>query len=427
LTRSVGHRTNEGMVAAHRGLLPIARSLVVAGAFAALAALGACLSVDAGSKRFKCEPDQVSTCLEGELDGVTSEPCAASTCKEAPGDGESPGGGGSGGGSGGGDAGDGADGGVLPDGGIAIPAGTIVWEVAHRNEASGFYAVTGLGADRLWAGGSSGRMVHFDGTGWSTVFNSTPDGMEFRGLWAGSDGAVFAGAGTAFYACKANCRQSTQFVRTLVQGTARSVCGRGATEAYGVTVDNNAIGRLYRYDATGETWALQRELGTTSPQGCWVAPGGTVWVAAQSAVLRVDGATLVSESPDYDAAGIPAGEVSTQFFHALVGNGNHVYAVGERRRILVKNGNSAWKFAFNPNRREDPFYGLAGVPPNQLIAAGPMTEPMAASGDGSWGFVPKPFSPSLHVFGAWAVSADEFIVVGSEPGLKAAVYRGKRR
>lgn len=394
------------------------RGFVVAGV---LAALGGCLLVDSGDKRFKCEAGQVARCTEESEEGASSQPCATTVCSEpTPGGGQGSGGDGAVGG-------DGGDGGLLPDGGVEIPSGTLVWELAHRNPAAAFYAVAGLGADKLWAAGSSGRMVHFDGQSWTTVFNSTPDGLDFRGLWAGSDGAVFAGAGDALFACKSGCRQSSQFVRTPVQGAARSVCGRGTLEAYGVTVDNNAIGRLYRYDAAGETWVMQRELGATSPQGCWASPSGTVWVAAQSAILRIDGTALVSESPDYEAAGIPLNEVSTQYFHAVSGHGNRIYAVGERRRIVAKNGNSSWTFAFNPKGREEPFYGLAGATQNEWIAGGPRSEPLASRRDSDWGFVPRAFSPELHVFGAWALSADEFVVVGSEPGLKAVVYRGKRR
>ena len=50
-------------------------------------------------------------------------------------------------------------------------------------------AITGTSPNDVWAGGSAGTLLHFDGATWSV--SATPAGQTINDLWADHDGDLF--------------------------------------------------------------------------------------------------------------------------------------------------------------------------------------------------------------------------------------------
>ena len=335
--------------------------------------------------------------------------------------------GGAAGGSGGGSAG--AGGGTGGSGGGAAggaPRG-FTWGKLTVPAANAFGAISGLGSGTsviLYAAQHSSRIARFQNGQWTTVYQD-PSNTNLVSIWVSPNEEVFAVGSNFADACVSDCAmQSSWTQRSVPTVTFTGVCGSDLQHVYAVGNTNLAKGVLMKFNPSSQGWdMLSNDNGSYSNAGCYVAGDGSVFIAAQSTVVRYDGLSFTPETIDFPPSWT-ANDKALLLLEAVSGSGTDLYAAGSRKRVLWRDAPGHWVFAFDMASTSD-FRALAADSTGAVAAGSNLGgQPTVARGaQQSWGFETN--APDLSVYDAWAASPNEYYLAGSLAGA-GTIYRGTR-
>ena len=149
-------------------------------------------------------------------------------------------------------------------------AGTIVrttdggatWSAQTPPEASGLFldAIWGTSATNIWVGGQNGIILHWDGTGWSSV--TSPATGRFRGMW-GSSATDIWGVTDTPEIVHYNGTDWSSVSQSLTTQPLFSVFGLNATNVYAAS--NSPAGgqpAILKWD--GSAWSMVTRTGIPS-------------------------------------------------------------------------------------------------------------------------------------------------------------------
>jgi cysteine-rich repeat protein len=194
--------------------------------------------------------------------------------------------------------------------------------------------VWGSGPDDVFAVGSAGKALHYDGSTWVERSEGLDPLVTLRGVWtAGADSDVIAvgDQGTiARYSRSARAWTRESLPLSVPEETVlEAVWGDGKSQLYAV---GHARGRgvIVRY--TGQRWELDaEELTTPELLDIWGSAEGDVFVVGEEGVILL-------RDPSSDRWAAMASN-NTLALHSLWGSSaDQVFAVGERGIVLFYDG-----------------------------------------------------------------------------------------
>jgi len=169
--------------------------------------------------------------------------------------------------------------GVWTDGGDAWSVGA-AGVLVHDNStpsAEGtddLQAVWGSSSTDIWAVGSNGAMLHYDGSAWTSA--PAPTSRTIFGVWGRSASDVYAvAAGGAVLRY-----DGSAWSRTDVDAgvSFRAVAGgAGPSDALRAVGDRGGDGVIYGLEAGGGGWSLAGTYPGAILHAVWVAPSGQAW------------------------------------------------------------------------------------------------------------------------------------------------------
>ncbi|MHB8872580.1 MAG: hypothetical protein ACYC8T_02735 [Myxococcaceae bacterium] len=280
-------------------------------------------------------------------------------------------------------------------------------------------AVSGSSISNVYVTADSGKIYRSTGGAFSSVVYTDASNRSINGLYVTPDGKVFAGGPYFLVHCLSGCAAQGDF-------TSVALTSPNSTEIFGVcggggqvfAVGNNGSysrGTAFKFNFGTQVWdVFSQDTGVTNNRGCWVAPNGDLYVAAQGRVVRIDSAGSAFQE-SINPVAPPATETITGLsLRAIWGSGTTVFATGTRRRIIQRRANATWDFVFTPpeNNGYD-FYALGGASPNELLASGFSFggQHWAKWNGTTWTFGPD-LPLSLDVYGIWAANVDTYYLVG---------------
>jgi hypothetical protein len=154
----------------------------------------------------------------------------------------------------------------------------------------GLSGVWGSSASDVFAVGSSGLILHYDGTSWTPMpLQSAGQPEDLRRVWGSSGTDVFAVGGSTLLHYDGT-RWSPEILRKPVNGDGlRDVWGRSGSDVY-VVVDGYAIGRegaIFHYNGVG--WQEFASWTSRRLSRVWGTPGGDLLAVGPAGVDAGDG------------------------------------------------------------------------------------------------------------------------------------------
>lgn len=331
------------------------------------------------------------------------------------------------------------------DGGCDPSDPTCVTEVVTCAEAdwcpvptgvSNFYALTsvwGSGANDVWASGSGGTAIHWNGAAWSAVpvpsATSLPIRDTFHALWGSGPNDVWLAASTSvIFHSDGFANGSANWVRmpdVPTNGTTAPVYAAWGTTTSDVRFgggsfwgEDGSLNNQFVKGAAGADIEWAAELGLATIHGFWGSSADDLWLVADSRPYdkqagqtmhgtRKDGAIVWSQVDSRAAVvlrsiwGSSANDLwtvgdhgtirhlgagaataseweivqspTTDALHGVWGSGpNDVWVVGDNGTILHWDG-TAWKpsiAAFSVNKKKPHLYGVWGSGPKDVWIVG---------------------------------------------------------
>lgn len=330
------------------------------------------------------------------------------------------------GGTSGGDGG--SDGGTTGDSDGGTAPGPLTWgKMTLPTSTRGLYDVAGTAKNYVFAVGTHGQVLHYNGIGWTKVAQS-PSNLDLQSVYVAPNGAVFAGGTGQLVHCLSGCTQAQNFIWTSNVGEIGGVCGKDENTVFATGIGGtttNRAGRLYQFNPGTGTWTLLlADTDSYSNTECWMSPSGAVFMAAQSKVIRYENSVLTAETinfpPSFDST-----TIAYQYFETIWGSGTHVFAAGYRRGVIARNEGGTWDYIHDATGIDN-YYALAGTGPTDVIVGG------VQSGDSKYlrqysgtAWTTPQSLPNLDVWGLAAVDAKTFFAAGSN-SLDGAIWIGTR-
>ena len=209
----------------------------------------------------------------------------------------------------------------------------------RQSEAATMLAGWVVGKNWAVAGGTSGRMVVWDGRAWTQMGRQiTPSGycLGITSLWAsasddawavGGWGMIFHSDGQGWKVKKSECESGKDERFASVSGSAQD-------NAWTVGVNGWGTGIAYRWD--GSAWQeMALPPSTLSLAAVWTTGPGDVWAVGDSDCLHFDG----SAWSRFDVGGASDPVTGVPQLRALWGSGlDDLWAVGARNLVAHWDG-----------------------------------------------------------------------------------------
>lgn len=263
------------------------------------------------------------------------------------------------------------------------------------SSSESFYKVWGTSPTDLYAVGTLGTVIHYDGSGWSRI---RAGGPHLSGLWGAGTGELFAVGDNATILAHTGSDWSVHSTGLPVRG----VWGAGSGDVYAVA----DVGTILHYD--GSSWTLEN-TGLTYPaltadfHGVSGTSSSDVWVVGQGgAILHYDGVDW-SESR---AVG------SGSNLNDVWANGpDDVFAVGASSTLLHYDG-SAWNS--HSSLLTSSYQTVHGAAGNAVWAVG--SGGAIAHYDGT-GWSAQSSGTTSMLFGIWAAASNRAFATGNVLGV----------
>jgi len=191
-----------------------------------------------------------------------------------------------------------------------------VWEIMDTIYDYDFYDVYGTSSSDVYVVGTSGAVLHYDGTAWSRL----PHGMTNRdlfGVWVSPTGEVFVVGDAGTILRYADSAWEFMFISALNGGIITDlmdVWGTSADSVYAVGPLSNII--HYTGDE-GNWWSREKSpttIYTRDLHGIWVSPGGHVFTVGKAEVdyvfiMSVESTVLLYPGDNFHGAFTGKGEI----------------------------------------------------------------------------------------------------------------------
>ncbi len=311
------------------------------------------------------------------------------------------------------------------DAGNALTWGAMAVSLPEQPEG-----VQGSASNDVYVVTAVGFIFRFDGSQWTQVFKD-PSNYDYHSVWVDpGTKEVFAGGDSTLVHCSPPCTQQSAFATFGAVGSVTGVCGISSPQkVFAVSYDMNQ-GTDYLYQWNGSAWGqVGGDTGAFSSAACWVAPDGSVFIAAQSYVSRYANSQFTQEPVD-DYTSWTTSDIASQNFYAVWGDGTTVFAAGSHRRVLSRESNGHWTFqppGFNPSGAND-FHAVAGWTSSEVYAMGTgdvTGQQVAMFGGSSWSFAPD-IDSGVWIWGLWAAGPNEYFAVGTDSLSGIYVLHGTR-
>jgi hypothetical protein len=281
------------------------------------------------------------------------------------------------------------------------------WTTYRWSIMSGVWASS---ATNAYAVGSSGGILHYDGTGWQVETSGT--GQDLTGVWGSAANDVFA-VGSGIILHNDGTGWTTQLSPSM---TLIGVWGTSSRDVYAIS----AFGTLQHYD--GAAWTTQ-QIGITPGslvQAIWASSGSDIYaLGSGNVVWHFDGSRWSGDEitwPDTSHFTIP---IMTSVWGSSAGD---VLAVGSRSTclplqcadmVVARRCGNSW-IAEVPGKGA--LMAISGSSAGDVYAVGDFGTILRRDGR-TW--VPQPVVTSTTLTGVWITSDGTLFAVGAGTILRA--------
>jgi hypothetical protein len=211
---------------------------------------------------------------------------------------------------------------AVGSGGIILHYDGTSWSSVPSGTTMGLASVWGTSASDVWAVGAGGAMVHYDGTNWSAV-PSAP--VDLWGVWSSSPSDIWVVSSR--YGLPVQYTGPGSLPSDpggIVFGPARAVWGTSPSDIWSTTTHGN----IYRYD--GSTWSAQAYGNLLGLQAVWGTSSSDVWAVGYN-IQHYNGTTWTPSAASFSGLNDVSGSSERD-----------VWAVGQNGMILHFDG-SSWQ------------------------------------------------------------------------------------
>lgn len=296
-------------------------------------------------------------------------------------------------------------------------------------------AVWGSGENDVWAAGSKGNVIHWDGRAWTAT--PTPTGQSLYAIWGTGPNDVWTVSTTdAIY-------RSTGFANGAAQWSLVTAIPRRAAGGHGPINGGGTIGqtltaiwgtspndiwlagqsiigpasdwesswRTVVGDDDAVSWSTAFNVTSVKPQGLWGSGPDDVWMVGANFAEHTDGTTADDGTLNWTAFDVP----SASPLYAVWGSGpGDVWAVGGYGTIVHFTAALGQWRAVDSSTTAD-LRGLWGAGPNDIWAVGDRGTLLHWDGT-AWRSATGAFSPADKptLYGVWGSGSSDVWAVGSE-------------
>ena len=304
--------------------------------------------------------------------------------------------------------------GIHDSSGLALSS-DVTWSFTTGQTVGTLLGIWGSSADDIFVVGAKGTILHYDGSGWTSMASGA--GYDLHSVWGSSVRDVYAvGAlGTILhYNGVAWAPMSSG-----TTGWLRSVWGRAANDVFAVDESGNVL------HSDGNTWRVMSGRANSALFGVWgsaandvsavgmyqsyVSPPGVYCSPCNYHLIEhYEGSSWSVLSPDLSTPyQSPYGISTSNLLYALWGRAaTDVYAAGSDGTILHYNG-SNW--TARGSGSVNTLFGLWGRAGNDVYAVGDSGTILHYDGS-AWSTSPSP--TSVRLTGVWGSAAADVYAVG---------------
>jgi photosystem II stability/assembly factor-like uncharacterized protein len=296
-------------------------------------------------------------------------------------------------------------------------------------------SVWGTGPSDVWAVGSGGTIIHWNGTAW--VITPTTVKNTFHAVWGRSATDVWAVAmtdtifhTTGFANGTAEWKRATNAVEPDNARAATAVWGSGAGD---LRIGTRA--RAYFDPDTGEfPWidqytldesdggvAWNAVLGEGNVHAFWGASATDIWLVADNSEKNGWERGMIKHGTPGAKGGLEWTTVDSQSTVVLEGiwgsSANDIWAVGDKGTIRRRtNGATRWEIIASPT--QEPLHAIWGSAANDVWVVGDSGTILHFDGT-TWSKSLAAFDLGLkpNLYGVWGSSANDVWIVGDNVSL----------
>ncbi len=289
---------------------------------------------------------------------------------------------------------------------IMVEKALSAWNVESSPTSVTLNDVWGASANDVYAVGGEETIVHYDGTGWSTIRTNT-SGPNLKSIWGSSGSNVFAvgDTGTILKYDGSNWNVESPLTTINLNGVWVS------SDGYVFVVGDQDFPPPYEavifyYD--GADWSQMDSNATSSLRAVWGTSANDVFAVGDSGVIvRYDGSTWS-----------PMNSGTTNSLASIWGSSDtNVLTSGSSTNVYTYDGNASnnWTQTVGVVEYPDDLWGSAD---NDVYAVGGSPAKTIYRFDGNnWALVlfqqPDTYEPPEFPHGVWGSSRYEVIVVGN--------------
>lgn len=265
------------------------------------------------------------------------------------------------------------------------------WTLMNSGTQEALFSVWGTGPSNVFAVGSGGTILHYDGSSWTPMSSGTT--RLLHGVWGSGPSDVFAVGdfGTILRF------DGSAWSTPMPSGTSlnlRRVWGTGPDNVYAVGIG----GIILHYDGT--QWWVMSSGTTNSLYGLWGSGPGDILASGDGGtLLRFDGASWSTWG----------GTFSGQSLYNIWGSGSDIFMVaGDGTIHRSSDGGVAW---FGTVSGVSELYGVWGSSATSVFAVGSTETILRYTGMGTDWRYERMNSPKT-LYGIWGTGPDDVFAVG---------------
>lgn len=253
---------------------------------------------------------------------------------------------------------------AVGSGGTILHYDGAAWTGMASGTTKTLNGVWGTSADNVYAVGTGGSILHYDGTSWTAMTSGTAETLN--GVWGATSSDVFAVGDNGSIL---HCNGATW--AAMVSDTSidlKSVCGTTSTDVYAAGTNRHPVcpvaaaspcpslaGYVRHYD--GDAWTTKHGIDNCDLTGVWAGSASNVIAVGGGCITRYDG-------QGWTGVPLPDG-ISPVSLNAVWGRSpSDVYAVGSGGNLHWDGGAwSAWSAGKD-------LYGVWSSPGGEVFAVG---------------------------------------------------------
>lgn len=274
----------------------------------------------------------------------------------------------------------------------------IEWQVMDSGTTQNLNGVWGSNGDNVFAVGSGGTILHYDGAVWGPMSSGTT--RDLNGVWGSSASNVFAVGSYGTIR-----RYDGSSWRSISSGTTNTLNGIWGSAANDIFVVGDK-GTIRRYD--GSVWKAMSSNTSLNLLAVWGNSSNSVFVTGDTTILRYNGSTWTEISAGYLYPGGYNGVWGTSATNVYVSK-TSCDVVGCFGSVLRYNG-ATWDYAQTGSA--DHLVGIWGSSGSDIFVVGSAGTVLHYNGS-SWTANPGIRTGLYGVWGSdasdiWALSPDDW-------------------